>query len=48
MGGCIASALTGSGRWRWWVRSYDIRIVPFINNPACAWLSGEYLIRHPT
>jgi hypothetical protein len=22
---------------------YDIRIVPSINNPACAWLSGEYI-----
>jgi hypothetical protein len=22
---------------------YDIRIVPFINNPACTWLSGEYV-----
>lgn len=22
---------------------YDIRIVPFIGNPACAWLSGEYV-----
>lgn len=22
---------------------YDIRIVPFIDNPACAWLSGEYI-----
>ena len=22
---------------------YDIRIVPFIDNPACTWLSGEYV-----
>jgi hypothetical protein len=22
---------------------YDIRIVPFIDNPACTWLSGEYI-----
>ena len=22
---------------------YDIRIVPFAGNPACAWLSGEYV-----
>lgn len=22
---------------------YDIRIVPFISNPACTWLSGEYI-----
>ena len=22
---------------------YDIRIVPFVENPACAWLSGEYV-----
>jgi hypothetical protein len=22
---------------------YDIRIVPFLDNPACAWLSGEYV-----
>jgi len=22
---------------------YDIRIVPFVDNPACAWLSGEYI-----
>jgi hypothetical protein len=22
---------------------YDIRIVPFVNNPACTWLSGEYI-----
>ena len=22
---------------------YDIRIVPFIDNPACVWLSGEYV-----
>jgi hypothetical protein len=22
---------------------YDIRIVPFLNNPACTWLSGEYV-----
>jgi hypothetical protein len=22
---------------------YAIRIVPFIDNPACAWLSGEYV-----
>lgn len=22
---------------------YDIRIVPFLGNPACAWLSGEYV-----
>jgi hypothetical protein len=22
---------------------YDIRIVPFLGNPACAWLSGEYI-----
>ena len=22
---------------------YDIRIVPFVNTPTCAWMSGEYL-----
>ncbi len=22
---------------------YDIRIVPFVGNPACTWLSGEYI-----
>jgi len=22
---------------------YDIRIVPFVGNPACHWLSGEYV-----
>ena len=22
---------------------YYIRVVPFVDNPACAWLSGEYL-----
>jgi hypothetical protein len=22
---------------------YDIRIVPFVRNPACVWLSGEYI-----
>jgi hypothetical protein len=22
---------------------YDIRIVPFVDNSACAWLSGEYV-----
>ena len=22
---------------------YDIRIVPFLDNPACTWLSGEYI-----
>jgi hypothetical protein len=22
---------------------YDIRIVPYVNNPACKWLSGEYI-----
>lgn len=22
---------------------YDLRIVPFIDNPACSWLSGEYV-----
>jgi len=22
---------------------YGIRIVPFVDNPACAWLSGEYV-----
>jgi hypothetical protein len=22
---------------------YNIRIVPFIDNPACSWLSGEYI-----
>jgi hypothetical protein len=22
---------------------YDIRIVPFVGNPACAWLPGEYI-----
>jgi len=22
---------------------YDIRIVPFVGNPACNWLSGEYV-----
>ena len=22
---------------------YDIRVVPFIDNPACTWLSGEYV-----
>lgn len=22
---------------------YDIRIVPFVDNPACTWLSGEYV-----
>ncbi|HYM10496.1 MAG TPA: hypothetical protein VEU62_07185 [Bryobacterales bacterium] len=22
---------------------YDIRIVPYIGNPACKWLSGEYI-----
>lgn len=22
---------------------YDIRIVPFLDNPACTWLSGEYV-----
>lgn len=22
---------------------YDIRIVPYLGNPACAWLSGQYI-----
>jgi hypothetical protein len=22
---------------------YDIRIVPWVDNPACTWLSGEYI-----
>ncbi|HTT18660.1 MAG TPA: hypothetical protein VMG82_06940 [Candidatus Sulfotelmatobacter sp.] len=22
---------------------YDIRIVPYVGNPACTWLSGEYI-----
>jgi len=22
---------------------YDIRIVPYVDNPACTWLSGEYI-----
>ena len=22
---------------------YDIRIVPYLGNPACTWLSGEYI-----
>jgi hypothetical protein len=22
---------------------YDIRIVPYVDNPACKWLSGEYI-----
>ena len=22
---------------------YGIRVVPFVENPACSWLSGEYL-----
>lgn len=22
---------------------YDLRIVPFVDNPACTWLSGEYV-----
>ena len=22
---------------------YDIRMVPFLDNPACTWLSGEYV-----
>jgi hypothetical protein len=22
---------------------YDLRLVPFANNPACTWLSGEYV-----
>jgi hypothetical protein len=22
---------------------YDIRLVPFVGNPACTWLSGEYV-----
>jgi hypothetical protein len=22
---------------------YDIRLVPFVDNPACTWLSGEYV-----
>jgi len=39
-GGCSVSvtqfANEGSG-------IYDIRIVPFTGNPACTWLSGEYI-----
>ncbi len=22
---------------------YSIRVVPFVNNPSCRWLSGDYL-----
>ena len=32
----ISSSCQGGGL-------YDIRIVPFIDNPACAWLSGEHV-----
>jgi hypothetical protein len=39
-GGCIVSVTEflnqGGGL-------YDIRIVPFVDNPACAWLAGEYV-----
>jgi hypothetical protein len=39
-GGCISSVTQfinqGNG-------IYDIRIVPFLNNAACHWLSGEYV-----
>jgi len=39
-GGCIVSVTEflnqGGGL-------YDIRIVPFVDNPTCAWLSGEYV-----
>jgi hypothetical protein len=39
-GGCGVSVteFTNQGRGL-----YDIRIVPFIDNPACSWLSGEYV-----
>jgi hypothetical protein len=39
-GGCIASVTEflnqGDGL-------YDIRLVPYVDNPACTWLSGEYI-----
>jgi len=39
-GGCIASVTEflnqGAGL-------YDIRLVPYVDNPACTWLSGEYI-----
>jgi len=39
-GGCNASVTEfgnqGNG-------VYDIRIVPYVNNPVCTWLSGEYV-----
>lgn len=39
-GGCVASVTEflnqGNG-------IYDIRIVPYVDNPVCKWLSGEYV-----
>lgn len=39
-GGCLSSVTEflnqGGGL-------YDIRLVPFVDNPACTWLSGEYV-----
>jgi hypothetical protein len=42
MGGCIASALTGSRRWRWWVRSWGLS--PVEQDELWArWRRGESL-----
>lgn len=39
-GGCVAS-VTEFGNQGGGI--YDIRIVPFVGNNACSWLSGEYV-----
>jgi hypothetical protein len=39
-GGCGASITQFSNQGN---GIYDIRIVPFVGNPACHWLSGEYV-----
>lgn len=38
-GGCL---LTPTEFHNWGNGSYNIRVVPFLNNPSCSWLAGDY------
>jgi hypothetical protein len=39
-GGCLMSPTQFSNQGN---GIYSIRVVPFLNNPSCRWLSGDYL-----
>lgn len=38
-GGCL---LTPTQFYNWGNGSYNIRVVPFLGNPACSWSTGNY------